>query len=517
MERDRSVNTAGGAARVLIHLALLAVLIVVVFQPLTKYFFAQDDFKLIYDASFRAEKFLGGFFGSQPGQFRPLSKFLYFRIMYRLFGLDPFPYHIVSLLFYITNALLLYFLLRKFRLSSRAAVVTAAFFALNASFINIVAWISCIQQLLGQFFSLLFMLCAMAAIEKRSMALSALSACLYLAAIAAIEQVFALPMVVLVWALLSRERKGSGAPEGWPAAVTPPLAVMMLYALFILVYKGVPTGGPYAFHIGGNALVNLAAYLHWVYDFSIEIPFLINRFRPGFSSHHILLGAVVLYNLARRRKGIVLVSCAYYLVAIVPLLFLTDHTYLIHTYIPSPAMMLLLGFVVEDFLSLLGKWKEQAPAIAPAAAMLTIALMGMSQVERNRNNILRSNFRLPRDYVLRRAIIAETAYRDITTRKADLPEDGRVFLAYLGERSWYTDNVIAALGDGSAVKLFYDKPRLEVFWHAKGDTLESYEPDGSQVLFFDYYGHFYLSSEINREGSAIGRIPSGKRPDDPPR
>ena len=70
---------------------IVAVVAVICFFPLTKYFFLQDDFILLESAAFQPNTAFSAVFDSRPGLFRPLTKVAYFAFMYKSFGLNPTP------------------------------------------------------------------------------------------------------------------------------------------------------------------------------------------------------------------------------------------------------------------------------------------------------------------------------------------------------------------------------------------------------------------------------------------
>src|SRR5215468_5470999 len=77
--------------------ALLVCFVFYCYWPLTRFFFSQDDFYFLERASSGFRASMEQFFNTRPGHFRPLTKGLYFFFAWPIFGLNPAPYHIVSL------------------------------------------------------------------------------------------------------------------------------------------------------------------------------------------------------------------------------------------------------------------------------------------------------------------------------------------------------------------------------------------------------------------------------------
>jgi len=99
-----------------------------------------------------------------PSQYFPLV-YTAFRIEYGLWGLDPFGYHLINVLFHAANALLLWLLLR--RLDIPGAWFAAAVFALHPVHVESVAWITERKNVMSLFFSLASMLAWQRFIEPR--------------------------------------------------------------------------------------------------------------------------------------------------------------------------------------------------------------------------------------------------------------------------------------------------------------------------------------------------------------
>jgi tetratricopeptide (TPR) repeat protein len=99
-----------------------------------------------------------------PSQYFPLV-YSAFRIEYGLWGLDPFGFHLINVLFHAANALLLWLLLRRLDISG--AWFAAAVFALHPVQVESVAWITERKNVMSLFFSLASLLAWLRFIEPR--------------------------------------------------------------------------------------------------------------------------------------------------------------------------------------------------------------------------------------------------------------------------------------------------------------------------------------------------------------
>jgi len=78
-----------------------------------------------------------------------------FMVDYRLWGLNPVPYHAENVLWHILNTILVYFLILKLTGNIRISFITAALFAWHPMHVESVAWISERKDVLYAFFLLL--------------------------------------------------------------------------------------------------------------------------------------------------------------------------------------------------------------------------------------------------------------------------------------------------------------------------------------------------------------------------
>lgn len=95
--------------------------------------------------------------GSGEVSYRPVKSFIHF-IEYRLFGLNPFGYHTISLLFHIANVIAVYFLLFMLGADRRLACLTALIFALHPIQSETVCSINYRHGLMANLFTVLSMI-----------------------------------------------------------------------------------------------------------------------------------------------------------------------------------------------------------------------------------------------------------------------------------------------------------------------------------------------------------------------
>jgi hypothetical protein len=492
--RVRPDSRAGEA----LYLMVLSLAVIACFWPLTQYFLAQDDFILIENAWNDGRGAFFDFFQRGPGQFRPLTKALYFSLTYPVFGLNGLAYHLVSLAVYVLNVWLLFLLLRRLRIQTPAALATTTLFAMSVAYFDIIAWASCIQQLLGQALSLASLIFGVDALATRRVRARLFSLIAYAGALLCFEQTFGIPLLLLLVALFRLE--GSGPRRSIDCTLrvlAPHLALIVIYVTFMTLWKGLPSDGSYAFALGRNVAVNLTTYLGWVTDFGADFPSVTTgetiRLVPG----HAILALLVAYTVARRRFRELLFGLSYYLLCLSPTLFLREHTYYLHTYVPAFGFAYLIALFFNDVFRIRAVGKKAAWA-GVFAVLVIMSVVSFTMVRKNERDKMLDDPVLKESFVLRRAETAENAYRSMMTSGTRFGEVGSVYLVYGrpgGKDMFNVQNVVVALGYGSAIRLFYEKKNLDVRFGLIDEPIEADSKKPIHFYYFDDVGNCFPTDD----------------------
>ena len=477
-----------------VFLGVLVVLVVISFSPLLKYFLAQDDFTLLLKAYSSGTGTLAEYFSATPGQFRPLTKVVYFGAMYGVFGLNAAAYHVVSLLFHLVNTLLVFMLFRKLRIGMLAALAATTLFGLSVIFMHVLAWASCIQQLMAQTFMLLTILFGIGGLADNSARLRAMSLAAYVLGLLSMEQTFAAPLILALYAYFDPADTGKRmAPGDIVRRLTPHFAVMIVYAMFMILWKTLPQAGPYETAYAFNIVLNLLKYVGWVYQFAPVLASTMNITRLELSASHIFFMIVIGYLVILGRFKKIIFGFSYFVLALLPVLILKDHTFYLHVYVPAFGMLYLLAVIIDDIdrLPLLAR-RHARPALL-ALFMIVVFVFSFVKLRANERDKMQSYSAFSRSFVLRRALIAGTMYKDIMKMESTPEQIRRVYLVYGREEGrdaaqWNIKNVAEALGRGDAIRLFYDDPDLEVHFRIVGDKLTDDEMEAARIYFYNDFG-----------------------------
>jgi hypothetical protein len=130
-----------------IFLLILIVLSLALYWSGFQVFFSLDDLHFLLRAA--------GFDQNAAVQGRFISTKLFFVASWRLFGSQPWPYHLVVFLFHVANASILYFLARRLKIEKNAAYAASILFATTFVAFLPLHWISGIQEVTMTFFALI--------------------------------------------------------------------------------------------------------------------------------------------------------------------------------------------------------------------------------------------------------------------------------------------------------------------------------------------------------------------------
>lgn len=185
--------------------AAFGLCILVAFWPGLRSGFHSDDFILVTEA--QLNHFNLALFKVDPAWwfYRPFSKLVWL-CMYRLWGLNSAPYHLVSLGLHWLNTLLVVVLVQWLTDRSRLALGAGILFALLPFHVESVVWLASQYDLLATCGYLATLLCLLLFWRRRSIWLYLLSLLAYQISLWSKELAFTLPLMVVVFWLLVRER-----------------------------------------------------------------------------------------------------------------------------------------------------------------------------------------------------------------------------------------------------------------------------------------------------------------------
>jgi dolichyl-phosphate-mannose-protein mannosyltransferase/tetratricopeptide repeat protein len=321
------------------------VLAVLVHRRAFDSFFGTDDFMRLEQAV--------GLLPATPTLWRLVSEVLYVKLMLGLFGPQPLPFHIVSMALHVLNTAFVYRMGRRAGLSAGASCFAASAFGAFPIFYTVLLSAVNINDIL----SLTFLFLAVLALETPTVLRGAVAVACFAIAFLSKEAILFVPYAAL---LLTSRKESAGSTA---RRLLPLLVASVLFTALYLMFRthGIGTGGQaYTMGIGVHLVHNLMTYSWWSVDLVRAVPDAVGQFdtsawRVGMWP---LVAFAVAALLSRSRARSILFGCAWWLLGLLPVLPLTQHTYGHYLYVP------MAGFVIASA----GVLEAIADAIASARA-----------------------------------------------------------------------------------------------------------------------------------------------------
>jgi hypothetical protein len=417
---------------------------------------------------------------------RPLSVGVTWRAAHALFGLNPFPYHVLNLVLHLTSAALVAAIGARLGLQRGGSLVAALLFAATPIAFTPTHWASGIQEIQATVFALGAFWLWLVGRERGSTPL------LWVAALAGVAAVLSKENAVLLPVVLIAANLGTTRARPWRVIV--PQAALML--VFVVAFVATLRPGD---HLGGEAyardfsprflMANLSTYLRWCVSPHVPVPDL----HAIASLSAVPVGAVVVLALAtllwRTRKAPQhpeAVGIVWFLAMLAPVLPLAHHTYLYYLYLPWAGLCWALAGAGER---LARGWSAlQAPLLVLLGLLVALDFWSVRARERETVGPFAA------DKVIRESRLLERCLSQL--RSLQLPPGTRVAFVNPGSRdrvefgiasakdSVATHSYLpleAALRDGEALRVFTPQLRYAGF----ASSLPREWEDARVLLFND--------------------------------
>jgi tetratricopeptide (TPR) repeat protein len=371
---------------------LLALLVLIAFYPgLSGQFVMLDDHKYVTSNSniqnFSWQTIAWAFTSFDVSNWHPVT-WLSLVLDYRFYKLEPFGYHLTSLVFHILNTLLVFLVLFRMTGAFWRSLAVAVLFGIHPLRVESVSWVSERKDVLSAFFWLLTMAAYLRYVRLKSVASYVLMAFTFSLGLMSKPVLVTLPAVLLLidyWPL-----KRLNWPAVWEKL---PLAALSVAGM-VLTFVAQKEGGavqidpiPF-FERTANAIVSYVQYLRltvwphnlspWYSHPSLEGPPLSPMHVAGAAAFLVGITALLLHK--NLRKSILPVGWFWYLGTLVPMIGIlqvgrqgmADR----YTYIPHIGLMILLVWGIAA----LPIWKSSRVRIIgfAVAVGITVTLTTLS-------------------------------------------------------------------------------------------------------------------------------------------
>ncbi|MBU1061220.1 MAG: tetratricopeptide repeat protein, partial [Candidatus Omnitrophica bacterium] len=234
------------------HILFIALIVVIVFSGSLKNDFAWDDKFLIINNPyvknwnnipliFSTQLYDGS--GMASNFYRPLQ-LLSYAVDYSLWQLNPFGYHLTSLLLHVFNSILAYLIVLMLVSTPSTAFLTALLFAVAPAVSSITYYLPARSDLLMAFFVFLSVLFFIMYRKKGDGRLFIISIISYCFSLLCKEMAIMLPLLLIIVEFFQMPRKKMQAGLFWPYGI-----ITLIYVFF--------RAGVLNFAEGGNPLIDL--------------------------------------------------------------------------------------------------------------------------------------------------------------------------------------------------------------------------------------------------------------------
>ena len=349
---NRALLSSAGAA------AILVAIVVIYARSTTAYFFDDDFHWLVQTQSFTPLRIFD--LSLYDHFYRPVIEY-YFAGGLALFGCDPFPYHVASVVIHVLTTAAMFGLTRSVTHSALAAYLAALFFAVQPGMTDAVTWIGAITDQLPVLWYVLAIFCHLEWLRRqRWVWFAATLVAFVLCHLTHESSATLLPMMLVTdWFFAARgswrERLRTTAGRAGPYVFYAVLLVGYLAIEYIVNTRSyVVREGHYAF--GPHAIGNILNYIIWLYvgqrallDYVMTVG---------------ALCAILVWGNSAMRYGVV-----WMVVTLLPVAFFTWPNAPRYLYLPAVGFSLLLAELMRAF------YRAAAARMAPRSALVVITVV----------------------------------------------------------------------------------------------------------------------------------------------
>jgi tetratricopeptide (TPR) repeat protein len=372
-------------------------------------FVSYDDYAYITEnpnvtAGLTLESVIWAFTNAHMGNWHPLTLLSHI-LDYQLFGPNPVGHHFVNLLFHITNALLLFWILTNLTGVTWPSAFVAAVFALHPVHVESVAWAAERKDVLSGLFWMLTMAAYIRYARRPGTGRYVLLLLVYGLGIMTKPVVVTLPLVLLLldyWPL-GRFQRNTTPKVSLARLIKEKIPLLLLAGILSVMTLIAQRSGeaiisleknPLDYRIA-NAFLSYARYIGkmiWPSRLAVFYP----HPHAGFSDAAVivsallltLITAVIIY--AGRRRKYLVMGWLWYIGTLVPMIGLVQvgsqamaDRYM---YIPMLGLLIIIAWAVKDFVVNRPHWRI---VVAVSAAVVLSSAVGLTrmQVSHWRNNI----------------------------------------------------------------------------------------------------------------------------------
>lgn len=440
-------------------LLFIILIIALIYTPSLNLFFSADDWFHLKISQISSWPEFVNFFSFTPNPqsaafYRPLSTQVFFFTFQKIFGLNHLPYHLFVLFIFTLNLYLIYRLSKIITKNNRLSLITVLLYGVSVSNFTRVYFLSAFQEISLVFFSLLSLLFYLKKDSSKNYFLSLL---FFIAALLSKETAVTLPLIFLLtdWYKKSFKLK----------RFLPFIVILVIYLYLRLAIFGSVSGDSYLWSLSPIKTINTFFwYLLWslgapetLVDYVGNNLYVLPRFFSDFGpwaytilvllfSNIIFITSLIIRNVRLIFSRINLYAATFFIIALLPVLFLPWHKFTLELGLP------LIGFCL--FLSLIFNYQKKLGFIAIFLFLLL--------------NLSMHYFTYERHYAVNRAKISQQISQYFLENYPNYPENS--YFEFINDTEdygsdWGASKQISHITSGSNLfQIIYNKPEIKIYF-----------------------------------------------------
>lgn len=310
--------TSGAVKSALLFLLPLSALCLLVYWPALKVWFYQDDFAwLAIPLDLKTEGLLRVLFRPQAqGTVRVLSERLFFLGGVELFGMDSLPFKAIVFGTQFLNLMLLAAIAHRLTCSRMAAYAAAIAWLFNSALSTPLSWLSAYNEVLWTLVVLSAFYCLLKYTSGAGWQFNAAQWVIYLLGFGVLELNVVYPALATLYAFCLAPRYAKQTI----ALFVPAIVFALIHILFI------PNTAPsYQMHFDASIAKTLGKYIGWALGPSRIGGLVDPAYRPSGYLVTAAVGLALAVFVLRKRNGLAIFLCGWFLIVLAPVLALRDH------------------------------------------------------------------------------------------------------------------------------------------------------------------------------------------------
>lgn len=325
----------------------------VLFHSSLNYYFFQDDWFLLNWV--KTHSFPSFFqFRTDIIYWRPFSMPILFFSLNKLFALNSFAFHIFSFSIFFALILCVYKLFQLITKSAKASIIGAFLYGTWSIHYISLSWLSTTSYIIGPLLQILCFAAFVLFAKSKKNKYYLVSFLLFLLALASSEFTIVLPLIIIAYNIIKNKKL-------MPVELSPFFITVAVYILLRFVLFPVPAKGDYQIRINFQVINNYIWYILWSANIpeSFKSLIFINHPKNSLkillqfwqislaSSLFIVVFAMRLKKSLKFTKPYIYLGIIWFTVGLLPVIFLTDHSYPVYLSFAGLGIILLVSKILE--------------------------------------------------------------------------------------------------------------------------------------------------------------------------